>query len=161
MKENTANQSLAGNTSANISSDCPVGSCKVLIVDDEKDIATMLRLMVEKVGCQADYALSGQEALQCIEENEYTLVFVDVNLPDGSGLKLIPKIKERLPETLFVVMTGENTREMELATRKHKIFYYLVKPFSFTVISDLINCITTMSDLQQTAHEDLFVIQAQ
>ena len=85
MKGNATNQSLAANKSSNIAPDCPLGPRKVLIVDDEKDISTMLRNMVEMVGCQADYALSGQEALQYIEKKEYSLVFIDVNLPDGGS----------------------------------------------------------------------------
>src|SRR5690606_29214318 len=69
---------------------------KILIVDDEKAILTMLELMLKKEGFHHVYTAStAKEALAHIEENHIDIIILDVMLPDGNGFDLCPKIRER------------------------------------------------------------------
>ncbi|MCD6223926.1 MAG: PAS domain S-box protein, partial [Deltaproteobacteria bacterium] len=81
---------------------------KVLVVDDEKNICLILSKHLNGLGCKADTALSGREALEKIEQKNYDLLLVDVKMPQMNGLELYQKLGSLHPELLarFAFMTG-------------------------------------------------------
>lgn len=70
-------------------------SAKILIVDDEKDIADLLEVYMKNDGYTVYKFYYGTEALQCIERTELDLAILDVMLPDIDGFKLCSKIREK------------------------------------------------------------------
>ncbi|MBB3128316.1 two-component system response regulator VanR [Paenibacillus rhizosphaerae] len=70
-------------------------SAKILIVDDEKDIADLLEVYLKNDGYSVFKFYNGTEALQCIERTEVDLAILDVMLPDIEGFKLCSKIREK------------------------------------------------------------------
>ena len=65
------------------------------------------------MGCRADTALSGREAFEKIEQNDYDLLLVDVKMPQMNGLELYHKLSALHPELLkrFAFMTGISEQE--------------------------------------------------
>ncbi|MEO5858591.1 MAG: sigma-54 dependent transcriptional regulator [Pyrinomonadaceae bacterium] len=81
-------------------------SCNILIVDDERFIRLALREALRSWGYEPFEAESVSEAKRLFDEIEPAIVLLDIDLPDGSGLDVLSEIKERKPETIAVMITG-------------------------------------------------------
>ncbi len=102
----------------------------MLIVEDESSVQSLLSRFASNCGYGTTVANNCKEILDKVAQTQFDIILLDVNLPDGSGLEVIPEMRLENPEAKIVVMTGENSRELEAEARERKIFYYLVKPFS-------------------------------
>ena len=68
---------------------------KILVVDDEKEIADLVALYLENENYQVFKYYNGMDALRCIEQEDLDLAILDIMLPDISGLTLCRKIREK------------------------------------------------------------------
>ena len=66
---------------------------KVLVVDDQKDIADLYKIMIDTVGHNCVVTCSGREALEQIKKIQFDLILLDIAMPDMDGIELIKKIK--------------------------------------------------------------------
>jgi len=78
----------------------------VLLVDDEVAFVSALTERLVLRGVSAEYASSGQEALQRIQNSSYDLVVLDVKMPGVSGLALKKELLNITPELKFLFLTG-------------------------------------------------------
>jgi len=102
----------------------------ILIIDDDRLVMDSLRQVVVKMGHAVSCAASIDEALRMIPEASYDIVFCDVRMPDGSGLDLLPKIREMSPAPEVIIITGYGDPDgAELAIRKGA-WDYVEKPLS-------------------------------
>lgn len=109
---------------------------RVLIVEDEADIAGLIQFHIGREGYQTQVASSGRLALEAVEQNKPDLIILDIMLPDLDGLEVCRKIK-REPETaaipvLMVSARGEESDivvGLELGAED-----YVTKPFSPRVL---------------------------
>lgn len=82
----------------------------VLIVDDEKDICFLLATLLRQLGYTAEYAHSLKEGVAKLSRQEaFDIVFLDLNLPDGLGYKIIPKIKQFNQDTKVVMISAHDS----------------------------------------------------
>lgn len=103
---------------------------KVLIIDDEKAIRDFLTELVEQVGHEAACAESRAEGLRLARNTDFDVIFLDVYLPDGSGLELMPTFRELPSKPEIIIMTGlGDPNGAELAVR-NGAWDYLQKPLS-------------------------------
>ncbi|MHB8094997.1 MAG: sigma-54-dependent transcriptional regulator [Candidatus Aminicenantales bacterium] len=102
----------------------------ILIIDDDRLVADSLRQVVVKMGHAVSCAANVDEALRMIREGAFDIVFCDVRMPDGSGLDLLPKIRETSPAPEVIIITGYGDPDgAELAIRKGA-WDYVEKPLS-------------------------------
>ncbi len=100
---------------------------KILIVDDEAPFRSALRRLLEKNNIVLE-AATGSEGFQLAERDEPDLILLDIGLPDGSGLELLPRFKELRPSPTVVMITAyERVKDVVMAI-KRGAFDYLVKP---------------------------------
>ena len=91
---------------------------RILIVDDEPDITTLARIMLEKNGHEIDKAGDGKECLEILKTEKYDLILLDVMMPKGiDGWEVCRKIKanEKTKDTLvvmFTVRTSDESRDI-------------------------------------------------
>jgi DNA-binding NtrC family response regulator len=101
---------------------------KILVVDDEADLRTMLKSILED-----DYTVTLAEdgaALQKLfSQDPPDVVLLDLKLPDANGLDLLPQIKKTWPETEVIVLTGEATFEAAVQATKRGAYHFINKPF--------------------------------
>jgi CheY-like chemotaxis protein len=95
-------------------------------VEDEQDIGLLLSGILHREGFETTIAMSIREAGERLHDQEYDVVFLDLNLPDGVGYSLIPSIRQR-KETKIVVVSAYDG-EKENATREGADFF-ISKPF--------------------------------
>jgi PAS domain S-box-containing protein len=84
-----------------------LGAPRLLVVEDDPDIATLLSVMLHRAGYQVDVAVDGESALNYLTDNEYAATILDLMLPDKSGIALIRQIRSQSEtETLPIVVVS-------------------------------------------------------
>jgi two-component system, NtrC family, response regulator len=84
---------------------------RVLIIDNDKKMGDAIAVIIRELGHEAHIASGFIEGLEAFRRNEYALVLLEVQLPDGSGLKLLPKLRETLPCPKVIIMTGDGDKD--------------------------------------------------
>jgi len=79
---------------------------KILAVDDEPAIRTMMKLLQRQAGWQVDTAASAEEALEMVSHENYDVYFLDLNLPGIDGIELCRRIKAIKPDAVAYAVTG-------------------------------------------------------
>jgi two-component system NtrC family response regulator len=106
----------------------------VLIVDDDKLISDWIANVVTRLGHHPVSTHLLREGLKKVQSEPFDIVFLDVQMPDGSGLEIIPKIKAARSSPEIIVITGlGDPDEAELAIQTGA-WDYLEKPASFEAI---------------------------
>lgn len=100
----------------------------ILIVDDEHEIADLVELYLKNENYTVFKFYTAQEALTCIETTEIDLAILDVMLPDGSGLAICKKIRDK--HTYPVIMlTAKDTEVDQITGLTLGADDYITKPF--------------------------------
>ena len=109
---------------------------KVLVVDDEKEICLLLSSMMKKMGFASHHAHSLNEGKLKLDQEDYEIIFLDLNLPDGIGFDLIDYIKERTTNANIIVISAyDGSVERERAINEGAN-YFMPKPFSKMSVVD-------------------------
>jgi DNA-binding NtrC family response regulator len=101
---------------------------KILFVDDEEAIRSLILTVLEGDGHEAHGVGSAADAVRAFEKNAFDLVVIDKNLPDGSGIDLLRDLKKKHPETEFMILTGYPSLESAIEALRAGAFDYLIKP---------------------------------
>ncbi|MFZ0930972.1 MAG: sigma-54 dependent transcriptional regulator [Syntrophobacteraceae bacterium] len=107
---------------------------KILIVDDEAFIRENLDRILKEEGYSTTIAQNGKEALAFLKEDPFDLVFLDLKLPDASGLEVLKMVKGSDPDLLVIIMTGYASVESAVEALKMGAYDYIKKPFKADVI---------------------------
>ena len=111
----------------------------ILIIDDEPDICRLLQMSLVKLGYNVKYVHELREGLQCIQRQQPDILFLDIHLPDGSGLEALPIIKDKCPELRVITISAyDNGMEKQKALNAGAS-YFLAKPFSVKNLDELMN----------------------
>ena len=111
----------------------------VLIVDDQEDLRYSLARVVEKEGYQATTAASGRDGLDILRSSVVDLVFLDIGLPDASGIDLIGAMREIAGDIDIVMLTGINEARTAVASLRAGAVDYIVKPFDLIEFKSSLN----------------------
>ncbi|UII20043.1 response regulator [Fulvivirga ligni] len=107
---------------------------QILVVDDEVEICLLLSGMLKKLGFQTTYAHSVQDGAKCIQQSKYDLVFLDLNLPDGLGFHLIPKIRKENPDAKVVIISAYDGNIERQRAASEGAHFFIPKPFNKKMI---------------------------
>ncbi|OFX25020.1 MAG: DNA-binding response regulator [Bacteroidetes bacterium GWA2_31_9b] len=124
---------------------------RILIVEDEKSLASEIKEFLEKEDYNCDLAFTGNEASDLIGINPYDFVLLDIGLPDLNGLTLIKKAKEFDSEAYFIVITARGELEDKIKGFDLGADDYLPKPFSLLELKSRIQAITRRKFGQQSS----------
>lgn len=102
---------------------------RILIVDDEENIRLMLRRVLSDSRYAVEEAANGQQALEKIEQGKYSVILLDLRMPEMNGLQVIEKMKEMDINTPIVMMSAYGTVPEAVEAMKSGAMDYLVKPF--------------------------------
>lgn len=104
---------------------------KILVVDDEKDLRDIVKLVLEKTGYEVEQASCGSECIKKIDMEPVNLIIMDVRMPEMDGWETIRKLKQKnkLDETKIIMLTVEKGPGVEIFGLQDVITDYLTKPF--------------------------------
>lgn len=102
---------------------------KILVVDDEKSMCEFLEIMLKKDGYEVATTTSGEEALDLLDKNLYSMVLTDVKMPGVNGFDVLRKTKEVSPDTVVIMITAYGSPEGAVTAIKEGAYDYVTKPF--------------------------------
>lgn len=102
---------------------------RILVVDDEQSIREFLELLLSKEGYYVKTAASASEALKLTEEDEFDLIFLDVQMPQISGLEALVTFKKMDPTIEIIIITAFSTTEIAIDVIKKGAYDFISKPF--------------------------------
>lgn len=104
---------------------------RVLIIDDEEELAAVIADRLEFRGIKAQTALDGESALEMIKSDPPNIVLLDLMLPGMNGLEVLKKINTLELNIPIILLTGYGSKEMTLEGMNLGAFDYIMKPCDF------------------------------
>ena len=135
---------------------------KVLVIDDDAVVGRSFDRVLSDKGYDVSTALSGEEALQTMNDSEFDVVFTDIKMPGMDGLEVTERIKERCPWTPVVVITGYGTDDNEARAAVLGASGFVRKPLTPEMIENItlkaVNDAAPMGDAVEVADETAEVV---
>jgi CheY-like chemotaxis protein len=110
---------------------------QVLVIDDDAVVGRSFDRVLSEKGYEVCTALSGEEALDTIENTEFDVVFTDIKMPGMDGLEVAERIKAKCPWTPVVVITGYGTEENEARASVLGVSGFVHKPLTPEIIESV------------------------
>jgi putative nucleotidyltransferase with HDIG domain len=101
---------------------------RILIVDDEKMIYSVLAQRLAKEGYACMMANNGREALGYFYQNNVSLIISDIKMPEMNGLELLKNVKAVRPNMMFIIMTAYPEIDMAVEAMRLGAYDFLIKP---------------------------------
>lgn len=108
---------------------------RLLVVEDDKPVATFLRKGLEAENYTVELAGDGKQALFMATEYEFDLVILDLTLPEADGLDVLKGLRAKKPNLPVMVLTGRSRVEDRVRGLDVGADDYLTKPFAYTELS--------------------------
>jgi DNA-binding response OmpR family regulator len=107
------------------------GKIRILIVEDEAPVAMIIEFLLRQVGCETEIAMSIPKTLRLAQENDFSLITLDVGMPGGDGFSLYRQLKQepRLKEAPIIFISGRASLEDQQRGLDAGAADYITKPF--------------------------------
>jgi DNA-binding NtrC family response regulator len=119
---------------------------KILLIDDDQSIRETFAVILKNKGYHVDLAQTGYEAIQKSEQTNYNLALIDIRLPDMEGTAVLSKLKDRIPKTRKIMITGYPSLNNAVTALNQKADAYIIKPVD---IDQLLETIKQQLKLQK------------
>ncbi len=107
---------------------------KILIVEDEKSMREVLKILLEGEGYDVSTASDGAEGIANLDKDIFDLVITDVKMPKADGFEVLKRIKDVSPETIVIMITAFGTKDSAIEAMKLGAYDYISKPFNIDEI---------------------------
>jgi putative nucleotidyltransferase with HDIG domain len=102
---------------------------RILVVDDEAHVRSMIGATLERQGYDVQMASSGREAYETLELNSFDLVLTDIVMQDGNGIVLLERVRAQQPHLPVVMVTAIHDISVAIDSMRRGAYDYLLKPF--------------------------------
>jgi DNA-binding NtrC family response regulator len=102
---------------------------KIMVVDDAEGIRELVGTILQRAGYEPVPKASAAELLAAFSEAQPAVVLLDLGLPDGDGMELLPQIKKQWPNTEVIMLTGNATFDKAVEATKLGAYHFQAKPF--------------------------------
>ena len=102
---------------------------RILIADDEEDIRWILETSLKKSGFEVECAENGEDAVRKACEEAYSLILLDINMPDMNGFDVLTQLRNRKIDSPIIFITAQNTVSNAIDSMQLGAYDYLTKPF--------------------------------
>lgn len=111
---------------------------RILVVDDDETIRSTMKAILEDEGYIVDSASTGEEAIQLTMKTTYNLALLDIRLPDMEGIELLKLMRDNVPRTRKIMVTGYPSMQNAIAALNKNADAYLLKPVNNEKLLNLI-----------------------
>ena len=111
---------------------------RILVVDDEDALRTVLSSELEGEGYEVDQAADGDEAIAIVQKKPFHLVLLDIKMPKVDGFEVLKFIKEKYPHVKVIMLTGFADLKNAIESKKLGAEDFVSKPY------DLVDLLTTI-----------------
>ena len=105
---------------------------RILIIDDERTFREFLGEALEAEGYQVEHAASARAGLACAARTLPQVILLDKNLPDRSGLEILPELRGLTAKPVVIMLTAFAEPVSAVQALRTGAFHYLSKPFEFS-----------------------------
>jgi len=123
---------------------------RILVVDDDETIRTTMKAILEDEGYLVDLAATGKEAVKKTQEKAYNVALLDIRLPDMEGVELLELMKESVPRTRKIMVTGYPSMKNAISALNKNADAYLLKPVD---LEKLLNTVREQLQAQENERE--------
>jgi len=121
---------------------------KVLVVDDEDNIRTLVQTMLKQEGRHVALAAKGKDAIAVFKKERPHLTILDIDMPDIDGLTVLREIRTIDPQAKVMIFTGGDSPSVEREARALGVTDFLQKGFALPSIAELESRGSTSTVLQ-------------
>ena len=114
---------------------------KLLIIEDEKELAASIASYLKNENYNCEIASNFKQALDKIETSDYECIALDITLPGGSGMQLLKELKNNKKTDGVIIISAKNSIEDRINGLRLGADDYLVKPFHLSELAARINAI--------------------
>ncbi|HXG38053.1 MAG TPA: response regulator [Bacteroidota bacterium] len=111
---------------------------RILVVDDEDALRTVLSSELEGEGYIVQMAGDGDEAIKILEKNTFDLILLDIKMPTVDGFEVLKFVKQHSPTTKVIMLTGFADLKNAIESKKLGAEDFVSKPY------DLVDLLTTV-----------------
>jgi DNA-binding NtrC family response regulator len=122
---------------------------RILVIDDDENVRKKMKTILTKKGYAVDLASSGNEAINRAKKTAYNVALIDIRLPDMEGVELLTKMRETIPKTRKIMITGYPTMQNAVTALNSKADAYLIKPV------DIIKLLGIIQEQIQLQNEEM------
>jgi len=127
---------------------------RILVVDDEPAIVSLLATILREKGWEVSEAGSGTEGIDRLERGRYDVILTDLVMPGDSGIDLLRAAKEIHPDVEVILMTGYAAADTAIEAMRGGAFHYLVKPLK---IEEMLNLAEKAYEQRRLSRENQFL----
>jgi DNA-binding response OmpR family regulator len=113
----------------------------ILIIDDETSLRQTMARILQREGYEVTTAANGQEALGLTAENRFDLVYLDIRMPDMSGLDLLKTLHANLPDLPVILFTAQPDLNSAVEAVRSGATDYLLKPLKPQIVVERTNAV--------------------
>ena len=106
---------------------------RILVIDDERRMCESIRILLEKEGYRVVTAADGSEGIEKLKQERFSLCIVDLMMPKVDGFEVLAYVRNNLPQTLVIVITGYSSMRSSIEALLGGAYDYLTKPFDFDI----------------------------
>lgn len=117
----------------------PLTPARILLIDDERAIGSLIEERLSLSGYACDCALSGRRALDMVARKQYSLAVCDIRLPDMDGIEVLKQSKEADPDLAVMMLSAVTDTAAAVSALKSGAFDYIVKPCDIEDLTRAIN----------------------
>ncbi len=111
---------------------------KILVVDDDEDVAYFVSKFLEAEGYKTRTAFDGQKALNILGREAFGIILLDLMMPVLDGMSVLGKIKQLKNKPIIIVFTGKRITEEEKKVINKEAFGIIYKPYKLKDIRRLL-----------------------
>lgn len=130
---------------------------KILVVDDEKKMVTLLKSALETRGHDVMGVHGGREALDLVASSEFDVVLTDLRMEPVGGMEVLQSVRSSSPQTEVIILTAYGEVKTAVEALRQGAFQYLTKPFNFQEVAHVVEQAAGSQDL---ARENLALRRA-
>lgn len=106
-----------------------------LIVDDDTEVCNVLEQMISRLGIRVETISNPLEVLDLVRHTFFTVILLDIRMPENSGMELLLEIVEVSPDTKIIVISSFDDKDSAIRALRLGAFDFLEKPFEYKLLS--------------------------
>ncbi|MCW4044436.1 MAG: response regulator [Candidatus Bathyarchaeota archaeon] len=126
---------------------------RILVVDDDENIRITIEAILKNEGYDVDVAASGNEAIKKAETSAYSVALIDIRLPDMEGTELLTNMKDTVPKTRKIILTGYPSMQNAIDAVNNRADAYLMKPVDMEKLLEIVNQQLKIQEAERTYSE--------
>ena len=125
----------------------------ILIIDDEAGLRQTLARILQRAGFEVTTAANGQEALSLVNEHVFDLVYLDIRMPEISGLDLLKNLHAQFPDLPVILFTAQPDLHSAVEALRRGATDYLLKPLKPQAVIDRTHAILAKQEVERRRRE--------